>query len=76
MVNWAVIPTQRLPEGRFEAASAPRPAAEHILVLGAVGLALRLWFIHQYPVIFGGDTVLRQVCELMLRDRNSGRSQP
>jgi len=36
----------------------PRAAA-HIALLLAAGLAVRLYLIYRYPIIFGGDTIAR-----------------
>jgi hypothetical protein len=34
-------------------------AVRKIAILALVGLVIRVWFIYRYPIIFGGDTVLR-----------------
>ena len=36
-----------------------RRARQHMAVVLAAGLLVRLYLIHRYPVVFGGDTILR-----------------
>jgi Dolichyl-phosphate-mannose-protein mannosyltransferase len=49
----------------FEAETAPRPAWTRGLepyfaaIVFCVGLGARLWLIHSFPVIFGGDSIVR-----------------
>lgn len=45
----------RSPEGTRRYAAWPYHAA----LVFAFGLLVRLWLIHRYPIIFGGDTILR-----------------